>query len=129
MKLFSVALAAVLVTGCGPAQDTAGQLSISLSRYPNVAAHARDAMKAGESSVCTIDRKDAAAHRKESLRGIATAPGKDRDEFPPAMCAEGGKGADVRLVPSGENRAEGVWMERQLKRWPDGTRILIVVVQ
>jgi len=30
------------------------------------------------------------------LRGIPTKKGFDRDEYPPAMSDEGGKGADVR---------------------------------
>lgn len=132
-KLIAVsATAAILLTGCAgqqavPGQDTAGTLTFSVKRYPHVADHARDAMAAGESKVCTIDRKGAAARRKESLRGVATAPGKDRDEFPPAVCKEGGKGADVRLVPAKENRSAGAWMSHQLQRWPDGTRVLVAV--
>ena len=132
MRRLGAALAAVglLVAGCaGEAgtEQTAGTLSVSLARYPNVADHARDAMAAGESSICTIDRLGAAARRKESLRGVKTAPGKDRDEFPPAVCKEGGRGADVRLVPSKENRSEGAWMSGQLSNWPDGSRIRIAV--
>lgn len=128
----AVTAAALMLTGCAAeAQQTAAvpkaTLTISLARYPNVADHARDAIKAGESSLCTLDRDGAAARRKESLRGVATAPGKDRDEFPPAICKEGGKGADVRLVPSKENRSEGAWMSGQLAKWPDGTLIRITV--
>lgn len=128
-KLAAVLAAVGLLAGCkapGPEQPTtSATLTISLSRFPNVGGHARDAEVVGESKICTIDRGGATARRKDSLRGIATAPGKDRDEFPPAMCKEGGHGADVRLVPAAENRAEGAWMEKQLKRWPNGTRILI----
>ena len=108
-------------------EDTSATLTISLSRFPHVADHARDAMAAGESSICTIDRPGAGKRRTDSLRGIATAKGQDRDEFPPAVCKEGGKGADVRLVPSSENRSEGAWMSGQLKKWPNGTRIKIAV--
>jgi deoxyribonuclease NucA/NucB len=125
----ALATAALLLTGCAEQAETtvSGTLTISLARYPNVGDHARDAIAAGESGVCTIDRKGAALRRKDSLRGIATAPGKDRDEFPPAICLEGGKGADVRLVPAKENRSEGAWMSGQLAKWPDGTRIRITV--
>ena len=81
----------------------------------------------GESSICTIDRKDADEHRKESLSGIETKPGYDRDEFPMAMCAEGGNGADVKLVHSSDNRGAGSWVSHQLSGLPDGTRVLIKV--
>lgn len=132
MRLLGAVLgtAALLLTGCAAGvqdPDTAGTLTIPLSRFPNVGDHARDAIAAGESAVCTLDRPGATARRKESLRGVPTAPGKDRDEFPPAICKEGGHGADVRLVPSKENRSEGAWMSGQLKKWPDGTRIRITV--
>ena len=125
----SAVLIAALLTGCAEqsAPAVSGTLTISLTRYPNVADHARDAMAAGESSICTLDRPGAAARRKESLRGVKTAPGQDRDEFPPAVCKEGGRGADVRLVPSAENRSEGAWMSGQLNNWPDGSRIRITV--
>lgn len=125
----ALAAAALALTGCGAqaAEQTEGTLTISLARYPNVADHAQDAMAAGESSICTIDRPGADARRTASLRGHATAKGQDRDEFPPAICLEGGKGADVRLVPSEENRSEGAWMSGQLKKWPNGTAIRIAV--
>lgn len=129
MKIAVLATAALLLTGCAAEAppETDATLTVSLSRFPNVAGHIRDAEAAGESKACTIDRPGATQRRQDSLRGVKTAKGKDRDEFPPAMCKEGGTGADVRLVPSAENRSEGAWMERQLKRWPNGTRILITV--
>lgn len=124
-----------LCTGCPPAakpghpatSTDAVTLIFSLARYPDIADHVRDAQAAGESAVCTIDRPGATERRKESLRGHATALGKDRDEYPPAECKEGGKGADVRLVPSSENRSAGAWMSGQLRKWPNGTQVLLVV--
>src|ERR1044072_3658516 len=117
----AISVIAFTVSGCAtqPVPEYKATLTISLARFPHVGDHARDAIKTGESEICTIDRGGATARRKVSLRGIATAPGKDRDEFPPAMCKEGGKGADVRLVPAKENRAEGAWMESQLEGWPN----------
>lgn len=129
----------VLLAGCktqpaptppqspSPTPTVAAVLVFSLTRYPTVADHVQDAIAAGESQVCTIDRGGAAHRRALSLKGHATAPGKDRDEYPPAMCLEGGAGADVRLVPSGENRAAGAWMENRMAHWPDGTRVRLTV--
>ena len=65
------------------------------SRYPETGAHISDAIKAGHSDVCTIERSGADKRRQESLKGIPTKPGFDRDEWPMAMCAEGGAGASV----------------------------------
>ena len=46
---------------------------------------------AGKPDTLTIDRDNAAARRRDSLRGIETKPGLDRDEYPPAMFQEGGR--------------------------------------
>lgn len=130
-----------LAVGCGPVAETtaptaskpaakpiaARTLAFSLARYPNVADHIRDAIKAGESSVCTLDREGADERRDAAVKGHAAAKGMDRDEYPFAVCLEGGKGADVRLVPSGENRSAGAWMGNKLEQLPDGTRVLVVV--
>lgn len=129
-----------LVAGCGAAPITVPAptatttkpvpikaLAFSMARYPAVSDHIRDAIAAGESAVCTLDRKGADDRRTAAVAGHATAKGMDRDEYPFAICAEGGKGASVRLVPSGENRSAGAWMANKLERWPDGTRFLVVV--
>lgn len=67
-----------------------------------------------------IARGEAKAHRRASLKGVPTLRGFDRDEYPPAMSAEGGKGADVRYVRSKENRSAGAVMGGQLSGYPDG---------
>ncbi|MCD7036125.1 NucA/NucB deoxyribonuclease domain-containing protein [Metabacillus sp. GX 13764] len=96
-------------------------------RYPYTAAHMNDAIAAGHSDVCTIDRAGADQNREESLAGIPTKSGYDRDEWPMAMCEEGGYGADVEYVPSSDNRGAGSWVGNQLEDYPDGTRVLFVV--
>jgi hypothetical protein len=47
--------------------------------------HAWDAIRAGQPEILHIDREDAQAHRRASLRGIPKVPGKDLDEYPPAI--------------------------------------------
>lgn len=96
-------------------------------RYPYTAAHVQDAISAGHSDVCTIDRAGADQNRKESLAGIPTKSGYDRDEWPMAMCEEGGYGADVQYVPSSDNRGAGSWVGNQLENYPDGTKVLFIV--
>jgi glutamyl/glutaminyl-tRNA synthetase len=138
-KTFSIILALVIL-GVGayyqhtksPTQTTSTSsyekvIYIPSDRYPETAEHVKEAEKKGESSICTIDRKEVKEHRKESLAGIETKPGYDRDEFPMAMCAEGGQGADVKMVHSSDNRGEGSWVSHQLSGLPDGTKVLIKV--
>lgn len=102
-------------------------LNFPADRYPQTAAHIKAAISRGKSSICTIDRNGADENREESLAGIPTKGGYDRDEWPMAMCSEGGKGADVAYVESGDNRGSGSWIGNQLDRYPNGTRVLFVL--
>ncbi|MFI7348027.1 hypothetical protein ACIBSR_17390 [Streptomyces sp. NPDC049936] len=74
----------------------------------------------------TLDRPGADARRADNLRGIATHPGQDRDEFPPAMFKEG-KGAHVKHIGAGDNRGAGSAMKNQLVDIPDGGRVMIKI--
>lgn len=96
-------------------------------KYPETAAHILKAIKAGESSFCTIDRDGADENRDESLDGIPTKDGYDRDEWPMAMCAEGGLGANIEYISQSDNRGAGSWVGNQLEGYDDGTRVLFVI--
>ncbi|PTM59608.1 NucA/NucB deoxyribonuclease domain-containing protein [Desmospora activa] len=96
-------------------------------RYPETGAHIRDAIRAGHPDICTIDRPGADQRRKESLAGIPTKEGYDRDEYPMAMCLEGGKGASVRYISPSDNRGAGAWVGNQVSSYPDGTKVRFVV--
>jgi hypothetical protein len=95
---------------------TQGQAACTLNRslvvvdlddvkHRHIIDHALDARRAGHKRILHIRRDEATANRRASLRGIPTKPRYDRDEYPPAMSDEGGKGADVRYVESGEVKA------------------------
>ncbi|APQ59932.1 sporulation protein [Paenibacillus polymyxa] len=90
-------------------------LEFPSSRYPETG----DAIAAGHSAVCTIDRDGAEENRKESLKGYPTKKGYDRDESPMAMCAEGGAGADIRYIKPSDNRGAGSWVSHQLDEYED----------
>ena len=102
-------------------------LYFPLDRYPETGDHIRDAIAAGHSSVCTIDRDGAEANREESLKGYPTKTGYDRDEWPMAMCEEGEAGADIRYISPSDNRGAGSWVGNQLEQYPDGTRVQFIV--
>jgi hypothetical protein len=83
-------------------------------KHNEVIDHAFDARRAGHPRILHIRRLEAKANRRASLRGIPTKKGFDRDEYPPAISDEGGKGASVRYIKSVENRSAGALMGRQL---------------
>jgi hypothetical protein len=103
------------------------KITFPADRYVETAAHIAAAIKGGESAICTIDRAGADQNRDESLAGISTKEGYDRDEWPMAMCAEGGKGASVVYVESSDNRGAGAWVGNQLEDYPNGTKVLFVI--
>jgi hypothetical protein len=69
--------------------------------------------------VATREPRTAAHHS-----GHSDKPGYDRNEYPPAMSDEGGKGADVRDVLSAENRSAGSVMRNQLAPYCNEQRFI-----
>ncbi len=55
------------------------------------------------------------ANRRESLRGIPTSKGLDRDEWPMAMMKEGGANAHVWPINPSDNRSIGSQVGNQLR--------------
>jgi hypothetical protein len=84
---------------------------------------------AGQPKTLTIDREGAAANRKESLNGVPTQKGSDRDEYPPAMFKEGGNGASVKHINPTDNRGAGACIGAQCKGLSDGAKVTIEVVK
>lgn len=122
-----VGLFAVHTTQAEAATGYDVTLNFPFYRYPYTGDHVRDAIAAGHPSVCTIERDGAEERREQSLAGIPTKSVYDRDEWPMAMCEEGGYGASVRYVPSSDNRGAGAWVGNQLESYPDGTRVKFVM--
>jgi hypothetical protein len=106
-----------------PSDSQVIQLTFPSDRYPETAKHIQDAIAKGESATCTINREQAEENRKESLKGIPTKKGYDRDEWPMAMCQEGGKGADIEYITPSDNRGAGSWVGNQLEDYANGTRV------
>lgn len=102
-------------------------LEFPKERYPETGKHITTAMKEGHSKVCTIDRSGAADRRKLSLAPYPSKKGYDRDEWPMAMCKEGGKGAHIEYISPADNRGAGSWVGNKLDKYPDGTRVKFIV--
>jgi hypothetical protein len=97
-------LSGLLVAGICSHGSAAGQtackrvsrhviLNLNDDKHHHVIDHAFDARRAGHPRILHIRRQEADANRRASLRGIPTRRGYDRDEYPPALSDEGGRGA------------------------------------
>ncbi len=104
------------------------EIELSRSKYPESAKHIEDAIEKGQPKELTIDRSGAKSNRKASLKGIDKVPGKDLDEYPFAMCKEGGSGADVRAIGRSDNRGSGSTIGHKLSGIPDGSTFEIKII-
>jgi hypothetical protein len=100
---------------------------VSETKYPESAAHIRQAQAEGKPATLTVDRSGAAANRRASLGGVERRKGLDRDEYPPAMFQEGGKGASVKYVTPADNRGAGACIGAQCRGLPNGSKVEIKV--
>jgi len=101
-------------------QHNSVHVALSSSKYPEATDHIADATAAGQPSLLHIDRADEDAHRAASLADYPPRAGYDRDEWAPAMSAEGGAGADVRYIDPSDNRGAGATMGNALEGWCEG---------
>jgi hypothetical protein len=109
------------------------RLVFSAHKYPHIRAHFRAAVKKGWPRILVLNRPGERARRERLLEDHPTRPGQDRDESPPAVGRGKGKRlergshprgrmADVRYVPSSENRSHGASPGATLRGLCDGTR-------
>ncbi|WP_155891775.1 hypothetical protein [Conexibacter woesei] len=112
-------------------------VTFSKTKYPNIRRHFLRALRRGWPRTLVLNRPGAARRRARLLEGVATKPGYDRDEYPPAVARGRGPGltrgsnpmgwrADVALVPSAENRSHGSTMGLKLRRFCSGTKFRYV---
>jgi hypothetical protein len=97
------------------------------NKHPQAAGHTQDAQNRGAPKVLTVARDGAPKRRQDALSGTEPKARFDRDEYPPAVTAEGGAGASVRLIDFSDNRGAGGSFGNQIKKLPDGTRIRVII--
>ena len=115
-------------TNCILVHNADYEIELSRSEYPESAKHIEEAVADGQPEELTLDRKMAKPNRKASLKGTDTVPGMDRDEYPFAMTREGGAGADIKHIPSSDNRGSGSYLRWQLDKIPDGKTFKIKII-
>src|SRR5919106_3269413 len=123
--------AATTATDAGPRECVrpggVQRIVFSAQQFPNVRRHFRGAVRRGWPRRLVVNRRGADARRERVLRDIPTREGFDRDEYPPAVGRGRGPGlergrnprgwrADVRYVPSSENRSHGATLGDRLER-------------
>ncbi|MFZ7134925.1 NucA/NucB deoxyribonuclease domain-containing protein [Avibacterium avium] len=104
-----------------------GIITLSKAKYPETATHINDAINKGHPNILTIDRKGAVKRRREALSNIPIKKGFDRDEYPPAMFAEGGKNSSIRYISPSDNRGAGSCIGIQCREFNDGDKIKIEI--
>jgi hypothetical protein len=113
------------------------RIVFSAHKFPNVRRHFRGALRRGWPRRLVLNRRGADARRERGLRDVPTREGFDRDEYPPAVGRGRGRGlergrnprgwkADVRYVPSSENRSHGATLGERLEPFCNGTRFRYV---
>ena len=113
------------------------RLVFSAVKYAHIRRHFRRALRRGWPRRLVLNRPGADERRDRLLRDIPTRDGFDRDEYPPAVGRGRGPGlergrdprgwkADVRYVPSSENRSHGASLGAQLEPFCNGTRFRYV---
>jgi RHS repeat-associated protein len=103
-------------------------IDVSIARFGEAATHIVDAQAAGQPNILTIDRLGADANRTAAIGDLDSVPGKQLDEYPPAMFREGGGGASVRAINPSDNMSAGAYIGNSLRSFANGTRIQIRVV-
>lgn len=112
--------------GAGGSSGSGGvvkEIVIDGDKYPESAKHLEDSGNVGKP--LTVDREGKRKRRREALKGVEPVPGKHRDECPPAVFKEGGKGASVRPIDPGDNSGSGASIGNQLKGVKDGEKVVI----
>ena len=103
-------------------------IEIDACRWPEAAQHIQEAQAEGKPSRLTIERTGRAARNEAALAGYPIVPGKDRDEYPPAMFAEGGANASVKPIDPHDNRGVGAYIKAKTQKYPNGTVVEIRVI-
>ena len=103
------------------------EVTIDSTKHPEAAEHILDAQRAGYPSILTLDREGAAERRAESLEGIPKVPGKQLDEYPPAIFKENAGQAAVRPISPAQNMGAGARIGNAVRGVPNGRKVKIKV--
>ncbi|MGH9436918.1 MAG: NucA/NucB deoxyribonuclease domain-containing protein [Terriglobia bacterium] len=106
---------------------------LSSFAFPETAAHVVSAQKRGFGLPLMLTKDSiplakVQQRRRAATAGISCPPGQQPDEWPMAMFAEGGAGADVKCINASDNMSAGASVGTQLKGCPQGGKVIVVVI-
>jgi hypothetical protein len=91
------------------------RVRLSRRRWPHIADHVADVDRRFPRVLHLDTGGTPTSTARRACGGVATKPGYDRDEYPPAASREGGRGAECpRYVRGGENRSAGAFLGGRL---------------
>lgn len=99
-------------------------IAFPAEEFPERAMFFQNAFDQTKTMVCTLDRKHTEARNREALKNHPDKAGHDRVQWPLPICEEGGAGAYVGYVRSSENEGAEKWLQKELSRHKDGTRLV-----
>ncbi|RVP95263.1 RHS repeat-associated core domain-containing protein, partial [Sinorhizobium meliloti] len=109
------------------ASTTVKEITLSRRAHGEAARHAEDAIRAGKPHILTIERSGAKANRNAAIGSLEKVPGKQLDEYPPAMFREGGANASVRAINPRDNMSAGAAIGNACRGLACGSRVRIVI--
>jgi hypothetical protein len=116
-------------------------LRFSRAKYPNIATQTRSAISRGWPSIMVLNRPAVRARVERLFSGLDRLDTLDQNQYPPSIGRGRPNGeerglirgvdplgwmADIRAVPSAENRSQGFVLGVRLARFCDGTRFRFV---
>ncbi|MFC4078095.1 sporulation protein [Salinithrix halophila] len=95
-------------------------------KFPERAEFIRTAhKKTKKAELCTVDRAHAKERAKEVFQSLPPKKGYDQVAYPMTICKESAREAYVGYVKSEDNRKAEEWLRKELKKYPDGTDVMI----
>jgi RHS repeat-associated protein len=119
-KATALTFASLAVTTIVPEEAELGAtveiptLTISVSKYPDLAENILNAQQAGHPNMLTYGG-DAAANRAAALQNVPNISGLSRDEYPFASSMEGGANSWVGHIPPSQQNSQGALMKNFFK--------------
>jgi Deoxyribonuclease NucA/NucB len=98
-----------------------GLACVNPVKYPESAAHIKDAQQVGFAKIVSPDRPGGDARRKQSTKNCKAPLGKQCDEYPQAMFLENYGKASVKIISAGDNQGSGSTVSLYARPYLDKT--------
>jgi hypothetical protein len=109
----------------GDGEDEPLFIPIPVGRWPTADETVEQGEAEGNEADGTVDREGAADRRRGRYGPEDRVPGKDIDEWPPAVIDTGKPGYTLHPAEPSDNRGMGAYIGNKLRGVPDGTHVRI----